>query len=175
MVTVRQHLANRHLDLDLHRPIIDEVDYTAVFLLWNLSGQIVGYQQYRPHASKERKNDPREGRYFTYRKQPTIAVWGVESLKLTSDIIFVAEGIFDAARLTRRGVAAIAVLSNDPTQDVRNWLYCLGKKIVVVYDNDKAGKRLQSCSKYQVTTGEKDLGDADEEEVDKILKIAATL
>lgn len=165
-----EHLQARHLDLNLHQPVLDEVANVATFFLWNLSGQLVGYQQYRPNASKEKSNNPKEGRYYTYRQKTDLAVWGVESLHLTSHVVFVTEGVFDAARLTELGVSAVAVLSNDPAPDVRNWLMSLGRTVVVVADNDAAGRRLAKFGHYAVFTNEKDLGDSSEQFVKTLVK-----
>ena len=170
MEKVLQHLRERHLDVDLHRPVIDEVEGVATLFLWNLSGALVGYQQYRPHASKAPNNDVRLGRYFTRLKQPTIAVWGVESLDLTPHVVFVTEGVFDAARLTERGYSAIAVLSNDHKREVRKWLKSLARKVVVVCDNDNAGRRLAKFGDVVAFTEEKDLGDSSDEFVTNLLE-----
>lgn len=169
-MNILQHLKDRHLDVDLHAPVVDSDNGVATFYLWNPSGQIVGYQQYRPLAGKDRKNDPKEGRYFTIRNHSTLAVWGVESLHLTPNVLFVTEGIFDAARLTKKGVSAIAVLSNNPTADLKNWLVCLNKTVVVVADNDTAGQKLVKFGDYHTyTKSDKDLGDCSDSEVDDII------
>ncbi len=170
MKTVLEHLKDRHVDLNLHRPWIDEVERVAVFYLYNLSGSIIGYQQYRPDADKMKENHPKEGRYFTYRKQPTLAVWGVESLHLTPHVVFLTEGVFDAARLTERGYSALAVLTDDPTKDLRNWLSMLNRKVVAVCDNDKAGRRLAKFGDVAVFTEDKDLGEATDEYVTRLLE-----
>lgn len=170
MKSVKEHLVGRHLNLELHRPVVDEVERVATFCLWNLSGQLVGYQQYRPEGEKKPQNNPKQGRYFTYRTQPTHAVWGVESLHLTPNVVFLTEGVFDAARLTNRGYSALAMLSNDPSEDVRNWLSCLNRRVVAVCDNDKAGQRLAKFGDVAVFTEDKDLGDSSEDEVTELLK-----
>ena len=169
MNTVLEHLKDRHVDLNLHRPWIDEDERVAVFYLYNLSGSIIGYQQYRPDADKMKDNHPKEGRYFTYRKQPTLAVWGVESLHLTPHVVFLTEGVFDAARLTERGYSALAVLTDNPTKDLRNWLSMLNRKVVAVCDNDAAGRRLAKFGDVAVFTEDKDLGEADDEFVTRLL------
>ena len=165
-----EHLKSRHLDFNLHRPMLDEDEVVATFYLYNLSGQLVGYQQYRPLGEKKPNNNPKEGKYFTYKKQPTLSVWGVESLHLSPHVVFVTEGVFDAARLTSKGFSALAVLSNNPTLDLRNWLTCLNRKVVCVCDNDAAGRKLAKfgdCAEYM---NEKDLGDSTDEEVENLLK-----
>lgn len=160
---LKDHLKSRHVDFNLHNPILDEQEFVATFYLWNVSGQIVGFQQYRPLCNKKKNNSPRDGRYFTYRRDDTVAVWGVESLHLTPHLLFLTEGIFDAARLTESGCSAIAVLSNDPRRDLRNWLKILNRVIVVVCDNDKAGKKLADFGDVVVYTKEKDLGESSNE------------
>lgn len=161
MRTVRNHLRDRHVNLDLHRPVVDECERVATFFLYNLSGQIVGYQQYRPDAGKDKKNDPREGRYFTYRLKRTVGVWGTESLDLRSDLVFVTEGVFDAARLTELGQPALAVLSNDPSADLQNFLVCLGRRVVAICDPDRAGRKLAKVgNQVEIMPEDYDLGDA---------------
>lgn len=164
-----KHLKSRHLNLELHRPMLDEVEQVATFYLWNLSGQLVGYQQYRPNGEKKAQNSPREGKYFTYKKQPTLAVWGVESLHLTPDVVFLTEGVFDAARLTDRGYSALAVLSNNPSPDLANWLACLNRRVVAVCDDDAAGRKLAKFGHTALFMQAKDLGDSSDEDVTELL------
>ena len=164
-----EHLKLRHLRTDLHKPVLDQDGGVATFYLWNLSGQLVGYHQYRPEASKAPSNNPKDSRYYTYRKQPTLAVWGVESLHLTPSVVFLTEGVFDACRLTELGVSALAALSNNPTPDLKNWLRSLNRKVVVVADNDKAGRALAKFGDEAVFCEEKDLGDSSEEFVHELV------
>lgn len=170
METVLQHLKNRHLNVELHRPMVDEVERVATFFLYNLSGALVGYQQYRPEGEKKPNNNPKEGKYFTYRKQPTHTVWGVESLHLSPNVVFVCEGLFDAARLTERGYSALAVLSNNPSPDLRNWLTMLNRKVVAVCDNDAAGRKLAKFGDVAVFCEDHDLGDSTDEYVNELVR-----
>jgi hypothetical protein len=167
-MNLKEHLKSRHLDLELHRPVLSDTEGVAVFYLWNLSGQLVGYQQYRPLGEKKPQNNPKEGKYFTYRKQPTLAVWGVESL-VNPGSVFVCEGIFDACRLTEKGCAAIAVLSNNTGWDLKNWLSMLNRRVVAVCDNDAAGKKLAKFGHESVVCYEHDLGDSSEDFVNSLI------
>ena len=160
-----EHLKSRHLDLDLHRPVVNDTEGVATFFLYNLSGQLVGYQQYRPLGEKKPQNNPKEGKYFTYRKLPTLGVWGVESLHLTPDVVFLCEGVFDACRMTKVGCSALAVLSNNTGWDLRNWLAMLNRKVVAVCDNDDAGRKLAKFGDHAEMMSTHDLGDASHEEV----------
>lgn len=168
-MNILAHLKSRDCDTNLHVVWVSEQEGTAVFPLWNLSGVMVGYQQYRPFASKKKNNHPSEGKYFTYTKKHCVYVWGLESFHLTPNHLFVTEGIFDATRLTKRGASAIAVLSNDPTISVRNWLSSINRTVTVVADNDSAGKKLIKVGNRSVIVPHGDLGDAAPEWVDNLV------
>lgn len=169
METLVEHLKRRHLDLELHRPVLDLENDVATFYLWNLSGKFCGYQQYRRFGEKKPQNNPKQGKYFTFRKQPTVAVWGVESLHLTPHVVFVCEGVFDAARLTSKGVSALAVLSNNTGWDLKNWLSMLNRRVVAVCDNDSAGRKLAKFGDVSVFCEDHDLGDSSDEFVNQLV------
>jgi hypothetical protein len=168
MITnIRQHLVDRRINVELHRPILDESLQIATFLLYNLSGQIVGYQQYNPNGNKNIFNNKLEGRYYTYRDKnnSTVAVWGIESLDFSNNSIFLTEGVFDACRLTYVGCSAIATLCNSPPKDYGNWLQLLNRPIIAICDNDSAGLKLASFADYYEIVPTKDLGDSTDDYV----------
>lgn len=167
---VMDNLREREFDTNLHTAWVDEDEGLATFPLWNLNGRMVGYQQYRPFATKEKRNDPRAGRYFTYRLKTEVAVWGLESYHLTPGLLFVTEGVFDATRLTHRGVSAVAVLSNDPTPSTVSWLRSCGRLVVAVCDSGPSGRKLAKLGDVAVTMEEGDLGDADATLVDNLVR-----
>jgi DNA primase len=188
MTSLKQHILDRHVDMNLHTVWLDEVERVATFPLWNLSGELVGYQAYRPDADKVQKNDEK-GRYYTYKGNKlvpcwmdrpkhnrTIGVWGLESWNL-STTLFVTEGIFDAARLTQRGYSAIAVLSNDPNTSTLNWLLQVRtqRPTVAICDPGAAGRKLAKTAHKAHTvcvTGNTaaDLGDVDDDYVTKVIQ-----
>jgi hypothetical protein len=171
-MSVYQHLLNRHLDMKLHPVWIAEELNCAIFPIWNLNKQLLGYQRYRPHASKALNNDPREGRYFTRLVHGAIGVWGLESWSL-SDTLFVTEGIFDAARITKYGYSAIATFSNDVSPSLARWLWTIRRSrlVVAICDNDSAGRKLAKCGHIAHTiTDSKDLGEASDTYVTTFLK-----
>lgn len=169
METLVEHLKKRHLDLELHRPVLDLENDVATFYLWNLSGKFCGYQQYRRFGEKKPQNNPKLGKYFTYRKQPTLGVWGVESLHLSPNVVFLTEGVFDACRLTEKGYSALAVLSNNTGWDLKNWLSMLNRKVVAVCDNDDAGRKLAKFGDVSVFCTDHDLGDSTDEFVNTLV------
>jgi len=152
--------------------MVDEVERTATFYMWTFSGQLGGYHQHRPDAPKRpQKLGPKLARYFTYRKLPVLTVWGLETFHLFDGPLFVCEGVFDAARLTNRGRAAVAVCCNDPPKDFRNWLTMLSRPTVAVCDDDAAGRKLAKFTDFSETAPDgKDLGDASEEYVNFLLE-----
>lgn len=163
------HLHSRHLNPALYRVSVDEAEAVATFLLFNLSGQVVGYQQYRPGAPKTMSNDPRNGRYFTYVTKNMLGVWGLETYNFRNDYLFVTEGVFDACRLHNLGLPAVAVLSNNP-KGLANFLFTVPRRVVVVADNDPAGKMLMEYGdEVLVCDAGKDLGDMTDGEVQSLL------
>ncbi len=166
------HLKERNVNINLHRPIIDEENCIATYLLYNLSGQIIGYQQYNPLGDKKINNKPK-AKYYTYvsKNKSSVVLYGLESLHLTDGVIYVTEGIYDAMRLTNKGQTALATLTNSPSKDVINQLKLLNRPIVVVCDNDDAGRKLAKCGDYvEVVEGAKDLAEAPESYVDHLIK-----
>jgi DNA primase len=157
------------MNVELHRPIVDEENNIVTYLLYNLSGCIVGYQQYNPNGEKSVANK-KHGKYYTYRKSPTIAVWGLESLYQSQGPIYLTEGIYDAARMTERGQSAIAALCNNPPKEYRNWLMMLNRTIVVVCDNDAAGRKLAKCGHYVETVPNGDLGSSTDDYVNYLIQ-----
>lgn len=160
-MNLKDHLKQRHLNLELHRPILDYEHNVCTFYCWNLSGQLTGYQQYAPLGNKKIFNNRFEGKYYTYRKLPTVTLWGIESLYQSNGVVYLSEGIFDACRMTNLGQSALASLTNSPPKDYKNWLQILSRLVVVICDNDDAGKELAEFGDYvEVVPDNKDLGEA---------------
>jgi hypothetical protein len=168
---ITKHLLSRGIDPEKTRVIIDEETEDTYFYLYNLSGQIVGYQKYNPNYLKQSNlDDPRMAKYFTWVSDEglgkKIAVWGLESFDVMNDkYVFITEGVFDAARIQEVGYPALAVLCNDPSDSLKSWLETLIQKKIVIYDNDKAGRKLMSVGdfSYSVPTG-KDINDLSPED-----------
>lgn len=174
-MSVLENLKSRHFDLNVHMAWIDEDEGVATFPLWNLSGQMVGFQQYRPGADKKRDNHPRDSRYFTWRKGKVVGVWGLESWNF-SETLFVTEGVFDAARLTGMGYSAVATLSNDVDDSLKRWLWVVRqtRRVVAVCDNDTAGRKLAKCGHMaHVMADSKDVSEASDLYVTNLLKAYA--
>jgi hypothetical protein len=155
------HLKSRYINFDLHTGIHLNND-VSTFYLYNLNGQLVGYQNYNWKKSKEKMNDPTNGRYYTYRKKECWVPWGLETYYWSDGPIFVTEGIFDACRLTNHGKTAFAVMTNNPPGDFKNFLSFVPRPIVAILDNDPAGKKLAKFGDFVETVPNGDLGDADE-------------
>ena len=167
------HLQSRYVDFSLHQVWLCEENYVATFPLYNLRGQLLGYQQYRPEGSKDVNNDPREGKYFTRKpNNPEPTYWGVESWNL-SNTLFLVEGLFDAARLTSLGYSALAVFTNNPGDNFLGFVRLVQqlRPVVAVCDADAAGVKLAKYAHtYCTLTTGKDVGDAQESEVLEVAK-----
>lgn len=171
-MNIKDHLIERHIDLDLHKPILDDKNCSATFLCWNFSGQLTGYQSYKPNGDKKIFNDPILGRYYTYRNKnyPTITIWGIESYYISDGPIFITEGIFDAARLTERKQTAFSTLCNAPPKDYKNWFKMLGRPVIAICDNDNAGLELANYANHFEVVPEGDLGDAPDDYVSFLIE-----
>lgn len=153
------HLKGRGIDINNTHVIIDDKTEDVYFFIYNLSGQLVGYQKYNRNYQKtgqSKLDDPRMAKYFTHVSSEgngkKTAVWGLESLDIMSDdYVFIVEGIFDAARIQEVGYPALAVLCNNPEVSLKNWLDTLPQKKIVIYDNDKAGRKLIKLGDFAYT------------------------
>ena len=172
-IDIKSHLISRGLNPNTKGVYIDEESGDANFLLYNLSGQLVGYQKYNPNYPKI-SGVGRDARYYNYvskeGNRSMLAVWGLHVYDPQSDILFVTEGIFDAVKIHNAGYPAIAILANDPAP-LRGWLKTLNQIIIVISDNDAAGKRLNKYGDYHFTVqGAKDLGDLSQEEANEFIE-----
>lgn len=180
-------LKTRGVDLEKTKAVIDkEHNYTS-FLLYNLSGKLVGYVNYNPQVDKafHQKTDQAKKmttdemkammRYFSYvtkqDKINEIAVWELETVKHTDKVLFITEGIFDIIKIHNQGLPGIAVFANNPKW-IKPWLSILTQKKIVIYDNDKAERKLAKLGDVSYTVPEhyNDLGDMTDLEVKNFLK-----
>ena len=178
---IEQHLRDRGVDPDKMKVIFDKESNIATFLLYNLSGQLIGYQQYNPNKPKEHyKGEWGKDlvRYYTYvskegtGKDSFISVWGLQNLKDDDKEIWITEGIFDAVKLVNAGLPALAVLTSTPSPQLKQWFHMTGKKIIAVLDNDDAGGKLKSTANVAYVTPKpyKDLGEMSQKEVNDFVK-----
>jgi len=148
----------------------DEEERVITFPLYNASGKMTGYQEYRPDASKEKNNVRGESRYWTYVTKGELGYWGHHSLKEDVSALFITEGVMDAARLTSLGCQAIATLSNNPKHMKR--LIDIWKSkyfVVTLLDNDAAGQKLANFG-HAAYIMDDDVSSASDQELDKMFK-----
>lgn len=171
-----EHLKSRRLDVTRYSAVwVDEESKAVTFGLWNLSGKLVGIQQYRPDGSKAIRQNPKECKYFTRAGSVDchkhIMAFGVELLDPLQAILFVAEGIFDIAPLHNRGINALALLKSSCDESTVEWLHSLGYFVVALCDGDKGGERLAPAAHMAITLPEgKDPADMPEEWFDDLVK-----
>lgn len=179
MLDLNKHLKERYFNAQLYTGgvFIDNERKIVTFMLYNLTGELVGYQAYNPLKGKQRgqKASMFEQRYFNYvtneGRGKKLAVWGLETFKpLDHKVLFLCEGVFDACKLHNVGLPAIAVLCNDP-KHLRNWLGTINVKTVAICDGDKAGEALRdTADEFILLPDGKDLGDMNMLEVRTLLK-----
>lgn len=165
MTDLKQHLIERGMDPTKYPVAYDHAEGIITFLLYNGTGDLVGYQQYRPsQPSKQKKNDPKSGRYFTYLPKDTDGVFGWDVLNPDDRTIYIVEGVFKAAVLHRLGYNAIAVLTSTPKR-LKPWFKILRQtwKLIAIGDNDDAGRKLVNIVKngFQSPTDLDEMSDED--------------
>ena len=178
ITNIIEHLKSRDVDFTRTNCIVDEENCIADFFLYNLTGQIIGYQRYNPNGSKanhSNKLSKGDMKYYTYITKndrfPMLAVYGLETYTHTDKYLFITEGIFDCIKLHNQGLPAIAVIANNPSP-LKSWLRTLPQIKVVVKDNDGlAGDMLSKFGDIVLTPPDpyKDLGDMPFDEVYKLV------
>lgn len=140
-------MQDRNFNVKLYSQVwIDESNKRVTFPLWNLSGQLIGYQQYAPNKKRvSGGKNKEEQKYFTYvtkiDRRVELAVWGLETLNPKLRTIYLVEGIFKACRLHNYGLNSLALLGNNPLH-LKTWLHTLGYKLIALCDGDIAGQEL---------------------------------
>lgn len=174
---IRQHLIERGVDPDRSDIIIDKENNKATFLIYNLSGQLVGYQRYNPLGSKKNYvKDEALMKYFTWigkdgTKGHKIACWGLESIKPSTRILYLTEGIFDANMVHKTGRACVALLSGTPDEHMMGFLRLLPFRKIGIADNDEGSSKSRFSPFETVLTPDpyKDCGEMTVNEVDAFL------
>lgn len=153
---LKDHLIGRGMEVDRYRVSFDPVEEHISFLLFNLSGQVVGFQKYRPGMDqKKKRNDETHGRYFTYTQKNKTSdgtaaldgIWGFEAIDMpvypTDKPLYIVEGVFKAAALHRLGYDSLAVLTSHPKR-LRTWLRIVKehRPVIAIGDPDEGGKKL---------------------------------
>lgn len=140
---ITSHLIGRGLDPKDYKCYVDSYENIVTFLLYNLSGQIVGYQRYNPSKDKKRNNDPVDCRYYTYLPKEVDGLFGLDKINKNIKEIYVVEGIFKAAKLHKLGYNAIAVLTSTPKR-LKTLIRILRAiyNIIAIGDNDNGGNQL---------------------------------
>lgn len=171
---IEEHLFSRNINPAIHDYVVDEEEGVATFFFWNLSENMVGFQQYRPYIDKKKKNNAKEGRYFTYMRSGYDAIWGLDVYPLDCDLntLYVVEGIFKAAKLHKLGKRAIAVSSNNPKR-LRPWFSIMKAthNVIAIGDHGRSGSPLVNM----VGRGFQTLCDVDEMEDEDLNRMLLTV
>ena len=179
MTNLKRHLKERNVNLELYPDcVVCEETNTFTMYLWNLSGQLLGFQTYKPNKPKNDKNlNPRDQRYFTFvaknsQNSNQLTAWGLHLLNPKKRNLFVCEGFADAVRLHNLGLNGLALLACDP-KPLKSWLWTLGYNVVPVCEGDKAGLKLKKLSNngdVVFLEENKDLGDLTDKELKETFK-----
>ena len=152
-MSILQNLKDRQCDIEKYSVYVNEAENCATFYLWNLTGQLIGFQCYRPSKSKVRgkKFDYKEMKYYTHISKPDnktthFAVFGLETNNKKLNNLYVVEGLFDVVKLHNAGYNAIATFGASPSKTLKNWLYKMPYKTIAICDGDSAGLKLSNST-----------------------------
>jgi hypothetical protein len=146
---------------------IDEENEVVTFPLWNLSGQLIGYQKYRwgkPKGKpKHGSNNPLEQRYFTRLARGVIGVYGLQNLPVGYlGPIYIVEGVWEAVVGNSYGITCVAILGVNKagvSKSVLGWINSLPNDIIPLCQADEAGQFLSKINPNRAIYLEKDLDD----------------
>lgn len=130
------HLLNRGMNPNLY-PFAGIERDVARFPMYDFSGRMTGFNQYRPNGEKKAPNDPQLGKYFSYVSDKQVSVFGLESF-LFSKQIYLVGGMFKAATLHRLGYTALRVSGVSP-KALLPQLQLLRRPWYAIGDNDLEG------------------------------------
>lgn len=159
------HLVARGMNPALYK--IALTTETATFFLYNPTGKLVGYHQYRPGAEKHNKEDPKLARYYTYLPRGIDGLFGLEQDNGIGRL-YVVEGIFKASKLHSLGENAIAVLGATPNR-LKSQFKIWNRELFAIGDNDKPGRQLVNLVKRGIQSPV-DLDEMTDEEVLNVLQ-----
>lgn len=187
VTNIENHLVERGVSFPYHY-FVDHEGCSTTFYLFDFAGKMSGFQTYNPNGIRAISGSGRRqkeafkdlAKYWTYvtkgeHNRRLNVVWGLETLALHKDVVFVTEGIFDSVKVHNFGMPSLAVLSNDPCDDIMTQFSLLKrtKTVVVLCDADAAGTKLAKLGHFAFRTpsfdGKKDLGDLTQEEANQFL------
>lgn len=176
MLSITTHLKERHFCIEEYTSVyVSEEHGVAYFMLYGFDGSLVGYQCYTPLKPKRANRlEDVERRYYTYLTKEHGEIkktaFGLERITPETKVIFLTEGVFDACRLHKLGLCALALLGSD-VEHLKEQLFMLGIKLIPVCEGDEAGLKLEKLSTHgeviYLPTG-KDLGDLPEASIVEI-------
>lgn len=167
-MNLQKHLLSRNYDPSRYvNQVLDTDNCVLTVYLSNLSGQFVGFQQYRPDVLEKKVNHPKEARYFTYSQRGANACWGLETLDPGKKELFIVEGVFKASALHMLGFNALALLTSHP-KPMKSWLHTLPYDIIGIGDADKAGRGMVNIA-GQGFQSERDLDEYSLEELSELI------
>ena len=137
-----KHLLQRKYDPSRYvNQVLDVENCVLSVFMYNLTGQINGFLQYRPLVTDKSTPNTPDGRYFNATRSNVNSVWGLETLNYQKKDLYIVEGLFKASALHMIGENALSVNGNNPVK-LRSWLHTLDFNLIGIGDDDSAGRYL---------------------------------
>lgn len=161
-MTFEQHLLGRGLRpwMGYGKWVCNESEIIT-FPLWNLSGQLIGYQAYNWRGDKNLRKgyNPREQKYFTRLPKGSDGVFGLDLIpEGYQGPIYLVEGVWEALAGHNHGLKCLAVLGCNP-KSMKKWLDTIPNDVIVLAQPDSAGQKLKKFAKSRSIQLSGDLDD----------------
>lgn len=140
MSAIRRHLESRSCFEEFVEFWADDEAHVVTFPLYDITHNLIGYQQYRPDGDKK-SHEKECAKYWTHHLPGTSRFWIPKTYDSSKRIVFVQEGIFSATPLVTLGHNVVAILSSDNKDALKN-LRIQGHYLIGICDGDQAGKKL---------------------------------
>jgi len=155
---------------------VDAEGETITFPLLTIDrAKLIGYQRYQWDAEKIRGNVPgRKQRYYTWMPDAYkgMAIYGWDNC-FGHGPLFVTEGIFDALKVTNCWHDCVALLTNSPSKQFKQWFRDVTRyrRVIALMDSGESHDRWQQIANktFYPPNNYDDIGDVPLEEVQEFL------
>lgn len=146
-ITDHSYLRERNVSLETARYLglrLDPSDSVGipriVFPVYTPRGHLVGFTGRATLPNRE----PKVRDYYGLKKE--LVMLGSHLVREDDPYVVVVEGLFDYAVLAEYGYPAVAALHAGLTEEQRDVLLDIGKPVILMYDNDDAGRKGQEVA-----------------------------
>ena len=172
---ILDHLGKRRMNFEIYNPIVDYLNQNVCyFKIYDLMGNICNLMRYNSEGCKKRTNSEDSKYYFISGNKKNENIFGLETLYLSPNILFICEGIFDSCSFSFLGYSSIAIntklssISKNTKRQID--LISIGRKTIYCPDIDDLNFKKEGKNIIFPEKGKKDIGDSSIEYIKEQIK-----